>query len=155
MTTSRTAAVLAGLAATAALVALASPAQADSGRPWGPYYAPGHAAKATGSLTATGEDHADLPTADSVKISGKLLDRTRKDSACGWAVFRITYRDGSNLPFKERSVRHCSYNSAKRFSFEYHDVYQVELKVCAEGKGSKPSLNCLYAGTWKTLYLSK
>ncbi|MEU5868499.1 MULTISPECIES: hypothetical protein [unclassified Nonomuraea] len=155
MTTSRTAAVLTGVAAAALLALAASPAQAASAASWGPYYAPGHAAKATGSLSATGEDHADLPTADAVRISGKLTDQTRKDSACGWAVFRITYRDGSNLPFKERSVRNCSYGSAKRFSFEYRDVYQVELKVCAEGRGSKPSLNCLYAGTWKTLYLSK
>jgi hypothetical protein len=156
MTTPRTAAVLAGLAAAAALVSLASPAQAAAARHWGPYYAPGQSAKVLGSLTARGEDHADIPSADSVQISGKLYDYARKSSTCGWAVFRITYRDASNnLPFKEHSIRDCSYRSAKRFSFEYHDVYQVELKVCAGGKTSKPSLNCLYAGTWKTLYLSK
>ncbi|GGT35014.1 hypothetical protein ACIBIZ_49560 [Nonomuraea spiralis] len=155
MTTSRTAAVLTGVAAAALVALVSSPAQAASAASWGPYYAPGQAAKAVGSLTATGEDHADLPTAGSVRITGKLTDRTRKDSACGWAVFRITYRDGSNLPFKERSVRNCSFGSTKKFSFESHDVYQVELKVCAEGRGSKPSLNCLYAGTWKVLYLSK
>ncbi|MEU9890742.1 hypothetical protein AB0M95_10260 [Sphaerisporangium sp. NPDC051017] len=122
---------------------------------WGAYYAPGKRAKALGSLSFTGEDHEVIPTADTVKISGKVYDLSRS-SACGWAVFRITYRDDTgNLPFKHRSILDCSYGSPKSFSFTSHDVYQVELKVCSEGKASKPSLNCLYAGTWKTLYLSK
>ncbi|MER6949440.1 hypothetical protein ABT294_36055 [Nonomuraea sp. NPDC000554] len=163
MTITRT---LTGLAITAALVSIApAAAQAattNSGAgqtaagPWGPYYAPGNKAKAAGTLTATGEDHADIPAADTVKISGKAYDYTRATSTCGWAVFRITYRDSTNnLPFKHHSVRACSYRVAKPFSFTYHDVYQVELKVCAEGKAAKPSVNCLYEGTWKTLYLSK
>ncbi|MET8145477.1 hypothetical protein ABZU32_34690 [Sphaerisporangium sp. NPDC005288] len=155
---------LTGLAIASAFVALAPlAADAEAGssdavaahtRTWGSYYAPSHAAKALGSLTATGEDHADLPVAATVKISGKVTDLTRK-AACGWAVFRITYRDGTNLPFKEQSVRDCSYGSPKPFSLRYRNVYQVELKVCSERKAAKPSLNCLYAGTWKTLYLSK
>ncbi|MFG1709533.1 hypothetical protein ACFLIM_40755 [Nonomuraea sp. M3C6] len=155
MTITRT---LAGLAivATATIVTLAPTAQAATGTSWGPYYAPGHSAKAVGTLTATGEDHDVLPTADVVKISGKVYDYTRKSGICGLAVFRITYRDSTNnLPFKHHTVRDCSYRSAKPFSFKYRDVYQVELKVCAEGKSGKPSLTCLYAGTWKTLYLSK
>ncbi|WP_336214573.1 hypothetical protein [Nonomuraea sp. LPB2021202275-12-8] len=159
---------LAGLAIAAALVSLApAAAQAatvtsdavtasETAGHWGPYYATGKRAKASGSLTASGEDHADIPTADTVHISGKLRDYTRRTSTCGWAVFRITYKaGGNNLPFKHHSVRDCSYRTAKSFSFKHHDVYQVELKVCAEGKASKPSINCLYAGTWKTLYLSK
>ncbi|MGW0808747.1 hypothetical protein [Nonomuraea sp. NPDC002799] len=161
MTITRALAVLA--VATAAVATVAPAAQAatpvdttTAAAGWGPYYAPHHGAKAVGKLSATGEDHADLPTADVVKISGKVYDQTRKSATCGWAVFRITYRDTkNNLPFKHRSVRDCSYRTAKRFSFEYHDVYQVELKVCSEGKAAKPSLNCLYAGTWKVLYLAK
>ncbi|GGK80770.1 hypothetical protein Sme01_44810 [Sphaerisporangium melleum] len=157
---------LTGLAITAAFVATA-PLAADAAtgpsdavatttvaKNWGSYYAPGRAAKAFGSLTATGEDHEDLPTADTVKISGKVYDLTRSRS-CGWAVFRITYRSGNNLPFKHGVVRDCSYGSPKKFAVKYHDVYQVELKVCSEPKAAQPSLNCLYAGTWKVLYLSK
>ncbi|MCF6470877.1 hypothetical protein FAF44_21125 [Nonomuraea sp. MG754425] len=152
--------MLTGLAitvtATATLSALAPAAQATAGsaRAWGPYSAPGKAAQASGTLTATGEDHGDLPTADLVRVSGKLSDNTR-GPACGWAVFRVTYRSGSNLPFREHPVRHCSNRKPKSFSFKYRDVYQVELKVCSERKAAKPSLTCLYAGTWKTLYLSK
>ncbi|MFG1945645.1 hypothetical protein [Nonomuraea sp. NPDC048826] len=122
---------------------------------WGPRYAPGKKAKALGTLTAKGEDHADLPTADTVKITGKVYDHAASSKVCGWAVFRITYRAGNQLPFKHRSIRDCTYRTAKNFSFTYRDVYQVELKVCSEGKRSKPSDVCLYAGTWKTLYLSK
>ncbi|TYB47390.1 hypothetical protein FXF51_58250 [Nonomuraea sp. PA05] len=141
------------LAATAALALTAQTAHAASDT-WGPYHAPGKAAKAAGTLTATGEDHADLPTADVVRISGKVQDNTR-GAACGWAVFRITYRSGNELPNRERWARDCSYGSPKKFSFKHRDVYQVELKVCSEAKAAKPSLTCLYAGTWKTLYLSK
>lgn len=159
MTISRTLAGLA-IAATATLATVATLAPAaqattdGAGTPWGAYYAPGHAAKAAGTLTATGEDHADLPTADVVRISGRIHDDTR-GAACGWAVFRIGYRSGNNLPSKNRWVRDCSYRTPKRFSLKYRDVYQVEIKVCAERKAAKPSLNCLYAGTWKILYLSK
>ncbi|MFB4271250.1 hypothetical protein [Nonomuraea sp. GTA35] len=141
------------LAATATL-ALTAPAHATASAPWGPHYAPGQAAKAAGTLTATGEDHADLPTADTVRVSGKVQDNTR-GATCGWAVFRITYRSGNDLPNRSHWARDCSYRTPKQFSFTYRDVYQVELKVCAERKAAKPSLNCLYAGTWKTLYLSK
>lgn len=165
MTLTRT---LTGLAMAAAIVAIAPvTAQAAAAGPsdtvtagtatshWGTYYSPGHRAKTFGSLKATGEDHEVIPVADTVKISGKVYDLTR-GSSCGLAVFRITYRDGSgNLPFKHHTVRDCSYRTAKPFTFKYHDVYQVELKVCSEGRSAKPSLNCLYAGSWKTLYLSK
>ncbi|MDA0633682.1 hypothetical protein OUY22_09655 [Nonomuraea sp. MCN248] len=158
MSLSRPVAALA-LAAGAMLLiapaAQAATATAEASSPWGPRYAPGQKAKAVGTLTATGEDHADLPTADSVKITGKVYDYAASSKVCGWAVFRITYRDGNQLPFKHRSVRDCTYRTAKKFAFTDHDVYQVELKVCAEGKRSRPSDVCLYAGTWKTLYLSK
>ncbi|MEV7965819.1 hypothetical protein AB0O34_07525 [Sphaerisporangium sp. NPDC088356] len=166
MTITRT---LTGLAVAAAFVAIApTAAQASTGTSdaattassssfsgWGTYYAPGRRAKAAGSLSATGEDHEDIPTADTVKISGKVSDLTR-GSSCGLAVFRITYLDDSgNLPFKHHTVRDCTYGSPKSFSFKYPDVYEVELKVCSEAGSSKPSLNCLYAGTWKVIYLSK
>jgi hypothetical protein len=164
MSISRPLAVLATVAAVLSIAPAAAQAATrsdavsagETARAWGPYYAPGNRARTAGSLVASGEDHADIPTADTVKISGKLYDQTRRTSTCGWAVFRITYKaPGNNLPHKHRSIRDCSYRTPASYSFSYHDVYQVELKVCAEGKGTKPSLNCLYAGTWKTLYLSK
>lgn len=149
-----TAAATAAIATLAAVAPAAQAAQADAGSAWGPYHAPRHTAKTWGTLSAVGEDHATLPTARQVKITGKVYDNTR-GSACGWAVFRITYRKGNNLPFRHHSVIDCSYRTPKHFSFKYRNVYQVELKVCSEFKTAKPSLNCLYAGTWKTLYLSK
>ncbi|MBF8190192.1 hypothetical protein ITP53_31595 [Nonomuraea sp. K274] len=164
MTITRTLAALALTAATAATsvataVTLAPAAQAatiSAATTWGPHYAPGRAAKAVGSLTATGEDHDVIPTADVVRVSGKVYDHARRSGICGWAVFRVTYRDATgNLPFRHHSVRDCSYRTAKEFSFKYRDVYQVDLKVCAAGRTAKPSPTCLYAGTWKILYLSK
>ncbi|MFF4772808.1 hypothetical protein [Microtetraspora fusca] len=148
---------LAGLALTTAFLAAAPlAAQAASGTSWGPYAAPGGKAKAVGTVQAEDEDHADIPTAALVRISGKVYDLTRSSATCGWAVFRITYRDAQGgLPFVHRSFRDCTYGTPLAFSFTRQDVYQVELKVCAEGKAKKPSLTCLYAGTWKTLYLSK
>ncbi|MED7924634.1 hypothetical protein SMD20_10345 [Nonomuraea sp. LP-02] len=165
MTAARALAALAVTATSAAILMTPAAAQAATAQPataaaqsapitWGPYYAPGKAAKAAGKLTATGEDHADLPTAAVVTISGTVQDST-KSASCGWAVFRVTYRSGSNLPSRNHWVRDCSYRTPKHFSVKHHDVYQVELKVCSEAKAAKPSLNCLYAGTWKTLYLSK
>ncbi|MEV0614633.1 hypothetical protein AB0I81_14990 [Nonomuraea sp. NPDC050404] len=151
-----TLAAAAALASAAALAPAAQAAQAPAAASaaWGPVHAPGRGATASGALTVTGEDHADLPTADRVRIWGKVTDNTR-GAKCGWAVFRITYRSGNNLPNRNHAVRDCSYRTPKHFSVKHRDVYQVELKVCAEGKAAKPSLNCLYAGTWKTLYLSK
>lgn len=122
---------------------------------WGNRYAPGRKARTHGSLTVSGEDHADIPAAARGRISGKVYDLT-KGSSCGWAVFRLTYRtSGGDLPFKHRSVVDCSYGTPKSFSFTQRDLYQVELKVCSEAKASKPSLNCLYAGSWKVLYVSR
>ncbi|QYC41468.1 hypothetical protein Nocox_19295 [Nonomuraea coxensis DSM 45129] len=166
MTATRALAALAVTATAAAVLMTPAAAQAAAGPAttaaaaqsapivWGPAYAPGRRAKAAGKLIATGEDHADLPTAAVVTISGTVQDSTRSAS-CGWAVFRITYRKGNNLPNRNHWVRDCSYRTPKHFTLKHHDVYQVELKVCAEAKAAKPSLNCLYAGTWKTLYLSK
>lgn len=120
--------------------------------PWGPYS--GSGVKASGSLTPAGEDHAVLPTADTVKIVGKVTDLDRSKRNCGWVVFRIGYRKGNNLPSYERYVIDCSYGTAKKFTRIYHDVYQVELKVCSEPKAKKPSLTCYYSGAWKVLYTS-
>jgi hypothetical protein len=132
-----------------ATAALAAPAKT-----WGPYSAPGGGARASGTLKATGEDRAVLPTADSVRITGRITDLTRSRKSCGWAVFRIAYRKGSNLPFYERYVRDCSYGSPKAFTRVYPNVYQVELKVCSEPYAAEPSLVCLSAGSWKVLYTS-
>ncbi|MET9066355.1 hypothetical protein [Streptosporangium sandarakinum] len=123
---------------------------------WGPRYSPGRGAKASGSLRATGEDHADIPAAETVRISGHVQDLTRANATCGLAVFRITYRtSGGNLPFTHRTIRDCSYGTPKPFTFDHRNVYQVELKVCSEARAAQPSLNCLYSGTWKVLYLSR
>ncbi|MFI6326154.1 hypothetical protein ACIBG8_52145 [Nonomuraea sp. NPDC050556] len=127
-------------------------ASASAKIPWGPYSGPG--VRASGSLTPSGEDHAVLPTADTVKIVGKVTDLDRSKGNCGWVVFRIGYRKGNNLPSYERYVIDCSYGTAKKFTRTYHDVYQVELKVCSEPKAKKPSLTCYYSGTWKVLYTS-
>lgn len=169
MTLSRTLALATAAIATAATVAAFAPAAnattagttteitasaGTSAKRWGTYYAPRRAAKALGTLTITGEDHATLPTADTVRISGKVYDNTRR-SSCGWALFRITYRDGNQLPFRERWVRDCTFGSPVRFSFRQNDVYQIELKVCSEPRAARPSAKCRYSGTWETLYLSK
>ncbi|MEV8636335.1 hypothetical protein AB0395_32245 [Streptosporangium sp. NPDC051023] len=158
---------LTGLAMAAALatgaLATVAPAAANAATgsqetaatQWGPYDSPGHGARALGSLAVSGEDHAVIPAAATARISGKLHDLT-KNSACGWVVFRITYRtSGGNLPFKHHSIRNCSYGTPKPFAFTDRDVYEVEAKVCSEGKAAKPSLNCIYGGAWKIVYVSK
>ncbi|ETK34650.1 hypothetical protein [Microbispora sp. ATCC PTA-5024] len=159
MTTAR---VLAGIAVAAALVTIApAAAQASAGSPaaasaapksWGPAYAPGKAAKASGTIAVTGLSGT-IPAVGTAHVTGKVYDRT-KGSSCGWAVFRVTYRkaDG-NLPFIHKAYRTCNATKPKSFSFTYPNTYEVELKVCSEAT-SKPSLNCLYAGTWKVLYVS-
>lgn len=143
------------LASAALLLPMAAaPAFAAPTKSWGPYYAPAGKAKAVGKLKATGEDHAVLPTARTVKVTGKLTDLARPAGICGWAVFQIAVRKGSNFTFKSKNIRDCSYGTAKAFAFSYHNVYQVELKVCSEPKAAKPSIACLAGGTWKILYTS-
>ncbi|GAA0975119.1 hypothetical protein GCM10009555_032440 [Acrocarpospora macrocephala] len=115
-------------------------------------YSPGKKAYAKGTLLATNLNKETIPPLATVKVTGKAYDLT-KSSTCGYAVFRITYMkaDGS-LPFKHRTIRDCTYKSAKSFTFTDKRVYLVELKVCSEAKHSKPSLNCLYEQAWKILY---
>ncbi|NUR84621.1 MAG: hypothetical protein HOY71_11100 [Nonomuraea sp.] len=139
------------LAAPLALVLAAPAAQAAAAKPWGPYAKSG--VTASGKLTASGEDHEVLPTADTVTIKGKVTDRSRSRN-CGWLLLRITYRKGSNLPFLDRWVTTCSYGKPLSFTRTYHDVYQVEFKVCSAPKSSKPSTTCYYSGSWKVGYLS-
>ncbi|MFI6604663.1 hypothetical protein ACIBHX_51290 [Nonomuraea sp. NPDC050536] len=139
------------LVAPVALALMASPAFAAGTKAWGPYSKAG--VSAAGTLTASGEDHEVLPTADTVKIKGKVTDRSR-GSNCGWLLLRITHREGNNLPFFDRSVISCTYGTPKSFTRTYHDVYQVEFKVCSAPKASKPSLTCYYSGSWKVGYLS-
>ncbi|WP_327091523.1 hypothetical protein OIE66_13020 [Nonomuraea sp. NBC_01738] len=144
---------LACLAAALTAVALApSPAQAATG--WGPYHAPGKLAKAAGTLKITGEDHADLPVARTATVKGYVTDLARPKGACGWLVLQFAVRKGSNFVYKQHPVRDCSYRSKKSFTATYHDVYQVELKVCAGRRTAKPSIECLAGGTWKILYTS-
>ncbi|GAA0433889.1 hypothetical protein Acor_08180 [Acrocarpospora corrugata] len=115
-------------------------------------YSPGKRAYAKGTLLAGSLTTDTIPPLATVKVTGKAYDLT-KGSSCGYAVFRITYMkaDGS-LPFKHRTIRDCTYKSAKAFTFTDKRVYLVELKVCSEAKHTKPSLNCLYEQAWKVLY---
>jgi hypothetical protein len=127
-------------------------AQAAAPTQWGPRYAGGRKAKAAGSLTATAKDDPSKP-ADRVTVTGRVTDLTGGSSTCGWAVFRISVADADGgVSLKQRHYRACTHGKPLKFAFSHKNVYQVELKVCAEAKASKPSLNCLYAGTWKPLY---
>ncbi|MFJ2031968.1 hypothetical protein [Streptosporangium sp. NPDC087985] len=130
----------------------ASAAQAAAPGQWGPYYAAGKKAKTSGSLTAAPKDDASLP-APYVKVTGSVVSLTRRSSTCGWALFRISYFDSANQPhLAHRNYRSCSYGTTQKFAFDAKNVGEVELKVCTEAKASKPSVNCLYGGTWKPLY---
>ncbi|MFC4056967.1 hypothetical protein ACFOWE_01585 [Planomonospora corallina] len=126
-------------------------AQAAAPAKWGPHHAPGRRARASGSLTATPKDDPGAP-APRVTVTGSVTDLTR-GPACGWAVFRVSVKEtGGDVSLKHRSYRTCSYGKPVKFSFTHAGVYEVELKVCAEARASKPSVGCLYAGTWKPLY---
>ncbi|GAA5037084.1 hypothetical protein HNP84_003052 [Thermocatellispora tengchongensis] len=162
----KTSRILTGLALAAAFVTLAPAAAmaATASGPggfadlsWGPYYSAGKYAKAGGTLSVHGEDDADIPSADKVKVSGKLYDLTsRRVNTCGWAVFRVSYlKDPATVKLRQHAFRNCDPKNWAGFSFTGKDVYQVEFKICAEPKASKPSFACLYQGTWKTLYLAK
>ncbi|WP_030507718.1 hypothetical protein [Microbispora rosea] len=148
---------LAGVTLAAGILALAplataTAAQAATAKSWGPYYASGSKAKVSGSLIAAAKNDPSLP-APYVKVSGKVISLTHKSSTCGWALFRVSYFDAANKPhLAYRNYRTCSYGAKKTFAFTVKNVGEVELKICSEAKAAKPSLNCQYAGTWKTLY---
>ena len=126
--------------------------QAAATKSWGPYYAAGSKAKVSGSLTAAAKKDLSSP-APYVKVAGTVTSLNRKSTACGWALFRVSYFDSANTPhLAYRNYRVCSYGAKKKFSFTIKKVGEVELKVCSETKAAKPSLNCQYAGSWKTLY---
>lgn len=163
---------LAGLAAAVATAAVclavpqaaaasdgASPQAQPAAAPktWGPYYSPGaKRARVLGTVTATGENHAVIPSAATLKVSGKVADLTRS-ATCGWAVFGIATVNaaGNKVSWTRRHVRTCAYRTPKTFSFTYRRVYQVELKVCAEGRAAAPSIQCTAGNpAWKTIYLS-
>ncbi|MBG0816576.1 hypothetical protein [Planomonospora sp. ID82291] len=136
----------------AAGAADARSAQTAAPGPWGPHYAAGRKARAAGSLTATAKDDPSRP-ADRVTVTGRVTDLTGSPSTCGWAVFRLSVAEaGGRVSLKQRHYRACAHGRPLTFTFSHKNVYQVELKVCAEAKASKPSLHCLYAGTWKPLY---
>ncbi|MBP2706375.1 hypothetical protein JOL79_21430 [Microbispora sp. RL4-1S] len=148
--TAHAATTSAGSAASAA--SSATVAQAPHAQ-WGTYYAPGRRAKALGSLRATPKDDPSAP-ASLVAVTGSVTDRTVSRSTCGWAVFRVSIAaPNGKVVLKQHNYRTCSYGTPLKFAFADKNVYEVELKVCAEAKASKPSLNCLYAGTWKPLYV--
>lgn len=148
---------LAGITLAAGILALAplataTAAQADAAKSWGPYYAAGSKAKASGSLTAAAKNDRSLP-APYVKVAGSVTSLTHKAGTCGWALFRISYFDAANKPhLAYRNYRTCSSGVKKTFAFTAKNVGEVELKVCSEAKAAKPSLHCQYAGTWKNLY---
>ncbi|GAT69993.1 hypothetical protein PS9374_05673 [Planomonospora sphaerica] len=127
-------------------------AQAAAPTQWGPHHAAGRRARAAGSLTATAKDDPGKP-ADRVTVTGSVTDLTAGSSTCGWAVFRISTADAvGGVTLKQRSYRTCTHGKPLKFAFSHKKVYHVELKVCAGAKAAKPSLTCLYAGTWKPLY---
>ncbi|MGI5284366.1 hypothetical protein ACQEVF_13625 [Nonomuraea polychroma] len=153
-------------AALLAMAAIPATATADAGSwtgtgaplPWGPYYSPGaRQAKALGTITATGENHADIPSAATITVSGKVSDLTRSRATCGWAVLNIATVNtaGNKVTWKQHHVRTCAYRTPKTFSFTDHRVYQVDLKVCVEGRAAEPSIQCTAGNpAWKTIYLS-
>ncbi|MGP3963454.1 hypothetical protein ACTWPT_46495 [Nonomuraea sp. 3N208] len=125
---------------------------------WGPHYSPGgKRAKASGTVTATGEDHEVIPSAATLTVSGTISDLSRAKATCGWVVFGIATVNtaGNRITWKRHHERTCTYRTPKRFSFTYHRVYQVELKVCAEGRGRQPSIQCTAGNpAWKDIYTS-
>lgn len=166
----KSAAALIAMASAAMILSAGTPASATTpaaegaqartaGAPvtWGPYYSPGgKRAKASGKITPTGENHEVIPSAATLTVSGKVSDLSRS-SSCGWAVFNIATVNaaGNRVTWKPRHVRTCAYRTPKTFSFTYHRVYQVELKVCAERRASKPSIQCIAGNpAWKSLYIS-
>ncbi|HEX4815228.1 MAG TPA: hypothetical protein VFV66_20995 [Nonomuraea sp.] len=144
--------------ASAAAAADAGPQASGAPLTWGPHYSPGAKhARALGAIIATGEDHADIPAAATLTVSGKVSDLVRSPATCGWAVFGIATVDpaGSKVTWKQHHVRTCAYRTPKTFSFTRHRVYQVDLKVCAEVRAPTPSIQCTAGNpAWKTLYLS-
>lgn len=147
--------ITAANAATAAPSAGAAAVSAETApaKNWGVYYAPGKRAKAYGTIWAAPKSDPSAPTS-LVKVRGKIVDSTLKGNGCGWAVFRVSYDDGKGgAPHTHRTFTTCRYGKAQKFAFDFKNVYQVELKVCSEPKAAKPSLNCLYAGSWKSLYV--
>ncbi|MEV0313666.1 hypothetical protein [Nonomuraea fuscirosea] len=124
---------------------------------WGPYFTPAaRRAKTLGTITPIGENHETLPSAATLTVSGTVSDLTR-GSACGWAVFGIATINaaGTRVAWTHHPVRTCTFRTAKKFSFTYHRVYQVDLKVCSERRASKPSIQCTAGNpAWRTLYTS-
>ncbi|MFC7108922.1 hypothetical protein ACFQQB_56120 [Nonomuraea rubra] len=85
-----------------------------------------------------------------------MSDLTR-GSACGWAVFGIATINaaGTRVAWTHHPVRTCAFRAARKFSFTYHRVYQVDLKVCSERRAGKPSIQCTAGNpAWRTLYTS-
>ncbi|TDD03282.1 hypothetical protein E1292_21555 [Nonomuraea deserti] len=157
-----TAAALLAMAAMPAAAATADSSAASTAvaapQPWGPYHSPGgRRAKAAGTVTATGEDHEVIPSAAALTVSGIVTDLARTRSRCGWVVFGIATVNaaGNRVAWKRHHVRTCAYRTPKRFSFTYHRVFQVELKVCSERRGSEPSIQCTAGNpAWKNIYTS-
>ncbi|MEV5499840.1 hypothetical protein AB0M50_31015 [Nonomuraea fuscirosea] len=152
-------ALLASLSLSATATTHSSPTThaAASASTWGPYYSPGgKRARASGMITPIGENHETLPSAATLTVSGTVSDLTR-GSACGWAVFGIATINaaGTRVAWTHHPVRTCAFRAAKKFSFTYHRVYQVDLKVCSERRASKPSIQCTAGNpAWRTLYTS-
>ncbi|MFG1709678.1 hypothetical protein ACFLIM_41500 [Nonomuraea sp. M3C6] len=151
----------AGAAAVAAILAAAAPAAAaptsSNQVSWGPLSSPGKGARAVGTIHAAGEDYAVIPAAAQLTVSGTVTDRIRAGSVCGWAVFNIATVNtaGNRVNWTRHPVRTCAYRTPKRFSFTYHRVYQVELKVCAGARTKEPSIQCTAGNpAWTDLYTS-
>lgn len=148
-----TAAALFAFAPVAAHADAAAPAEAAAPVKWGPYVTADGKAKVLGTLIATPKAELADP-ADKVTVSGKLYDNTRAANTCGWVVFRFGYLNAKNeITVRTVPVRNCTYGKPAKFEISRKKVYEVEVKVCAQPKkATAPSLTCLYAGSWKSLY---
>lgn len=114
-------------------------------------YSSGRRAYTKGSVSGVITNPGAVIENADIKVSGKIGDLT-KGSACGYAVFRITYQKGGNQPFTHKTFRDCTYRTPASYSFTYKNATLVELKVCSEAKRTKVSDQCLYGGVWKVVY---
>ncbi|WP_066374292.1 hypothetical protein [Herbidospora mongoliensis] len=114
-------------------------------------YSPAKKAYTSGSVSGVITNPGAVIEDANIQVSGKISDLT-KGSACGYAVFRITYQKGGQQPFTHKTYRDCTYKTPASYSFTYKHATLVELKVCSEAKHAKVSVQCLYGGAWKVVY---
>ncbi|WP_214108267.1 hypothetical protein [Acrocarpospora catenulata] len=126
-------------------------------RPWGPYYAPGRYAQATGTITVfpAAIHPLQIPYARMVKIDGEVRDLTSPAvtlaNTCGWAMFRFTH---SPTYTSYEHVATCTFLTPRLIRLTKENVRQVEMQVCA-GPLTVKAPRCITDGTWQTLYIAR